>query len=200
MRSGVRGFLVIAMCLAWGLYGKPAAGQAAPLVLEVAGGASIPLGAFRSGTGPGEGTGTGPNFDLDFALSGSGRRTIVIGFSQHRFGCSAAGCPRGRDYVATGIDAGLRLNLVTTGSVHPWLGAGAITRRVEIPPLNGAQAGVSRLGVGGDLAFGVYVGASRAIALNPRVRFMAVNTGLPDRMGTLRMRYVVADLAVALSF
>ncbi len=174
--------------------------QAAPLVLEVGGGAALPLGGLRSGHAAGEGTRAGPSFDLDFALSGSGRRTIFLGFSQHRFGCAPAGCAAGDHYVATGIDGGVRLNLLTRGSVLPWLGVGALTSRVEMPRMGNVPAAVSRLGLGADAGFGVFIGAARSIGLNPGVWFRAVNVGLPDGRGTLRMRYVVASVALVFSF
>lgn len=174
--------------------------QAAPLVLEVGGGAALPLGGLRSGHAPGEGTRAGPSFDLDFAVSGTGRRTIFLGFSQHRFGCAAAGCAAGKDYVATGIDGGIRVNLLTKGSVLPWVGVGALTTRVEMPRTRDVPAGVSRLGLGADAGIGVFIGGARSIALNPGVWLRAVNVGLPGERGTLRMRYVVAAVAVVFSF
>ncbi len=177
----------------------PAAAQAAPLVLEIQGGASIPVGSLRSGSAPGEGTSASRSFGVDFALSGSGRRTIYVGFSQHRFGCAAAGCPSGELYVATGLDFGTRVSLLRSGPVNPWIRLGAVTTRVEMPPTSATPAGVSKLGIGGDVGFGVFLGTSRAIALNPAVRLTAVNTGLPGG-GVLRMRYLVADLSIVVAF
>jgi hypothetical protein len=192
----------VACALLASALGMPASvsAQASPLVLEVGGGAAIPVGALRSGHGPGQGTSAGASFDLDFAVSGAGRRTVFVGFSQHRFGCSAAGCAAGAEYVATGVDLGVRWSLLTSGPVLPWLGVGALTTRVELPPMQQFPAGVSALGLGGDVGLGVYIGASRAVALNPSVWLRAVNTGLGDGRGALRMRYLVANLAVALAF
>jgi hypothetical protein len=122
-----------------------------------------------------------------------------VGFSQHRFPCEDAGCRSGGRYVATGFQGGYRINLVTRGSVIPWVRAGVVTARVESPGVPGSAEGVSRLGVGGEIGVGVYVGTSRAIAFNPGVRWVGVNSELPGR-SLLRLRYVVADVSLALAF
>ena len=173
--------------------------QAAPLVLEARGGAAMPIGSFDDGVRPGEGVGTDTSFGLGFALSGSGRRTITAGFSQHRFGCRDAGCRIGGTYVATGVDVGLRLNLATTGDVIPWVRVAGLTTRVELDDHPEWPDGVSELGFGGEAGVGVYIGMVQQIALNPGVRFAAVNTELPGG-GLLRMRFLVADLGVAVAF
>ena len=173
--------------------------QQAGLVLEVGGGAAVPLGDFADGTGAGEGAEAGPSLSVAFARPGTGRSTVYVGFSQHRFGCEAAGCGADGRYVATGFDLGLRFALVTGRMAIPWIRVGAITTRVETDHLGGADAGVSDLGFGGEIGAGVYIGRERALALNPGVRFTAVNTVLPGG-GTLAMRYLVAQLAIAIAF
>lgn len=173
------------------------AAQQAGLVLEVGGGAVVPLGEFADGAG--EGTDAGPSLSIAFARPGTGRRTLYLGFSQHRFGCEEAGCAPGGRYVATGFDLGLRFALVTGRAAIPWIRVGAITTRVETEDLAGPDAGVSDLGFGGEFGAGVYIGRGRAVALNPGVRFAAVNTVLPGG-GTLAMRYLVAQLALAIAF
>jgi len=176
-----------------------AGAQAAPLVVEVRTGGSVPVTPFASGTRVGEGAGAGLSFGMDLALSGSGRRTLYLGFSQHRFPCENAGCPSGGRYVATGFQGGYRINLVTRGSVIPWVRGGVVTTRVESPGAPGSPEGLSRLGVGGEVGAGVYIGTSRAIAFNPGIRWVGVNSELPGG-SLLRLRYVVADLALALAF
>ena len=182
-----------------GLVAPALEAQDAPLLLEIHGGISAPIGSFADGSRPGEGATAGPSLSVAFALTGAGRRTVYAGFSQHRFGCVDAGCaPDGR-YVATGFDVGVRFALLTGHSVIPWIRLGAITTRVETDDLGGANAGVSDLGFGGEIGAGVYIGAAGRVAINPGVRFSAVNTTLPDGP-TLRMRYLVAQLAVVLAF
>jgi hypothetical protein len=167
--------------------------------VEVRTGASIPVGDFASGARVGEGVDSGPSFGVRLAMSGSGRRTLFGGFSQHRFACEDAGCPAGGDFVATGVDAGMQVNLVTSGSVVPWLRFGGLTTRVESPGMPGSPEGVSSLGWGGEVGFGVYLGAASSVALNPGIRMVAVNTELPGG-SVMKMRYVVADLGLALAF
>ena len=197
MRYGLGG-LVLAGLLA---SASPSAmgAQASPLVVEVRGGASTSVAHFRSGTRIGEGAGSGASFGVDFILSGAGRRSTYVGFSQHRFGCVNAGCASGHQFVATGFDGGFRFGLCTRCLVSPWLRLGALTTRVESGGLPGSPAGVSRLAFGGEAGFGVYIGARSAVALNPGLRFAAVNTRLPGG-ALLRMRYAVLDIGLALSF
>ena len=175
------------------------AGQASPLVIEMHGGTAVPVSSFATGTAAGEGTDAMESFGLAFAVSGAGRRTVYVGFSEHRFGCEAAGCAPGDRYVATGFDLGLRINLRTTGSVVPWLRLGALTTRVDVPAIPNDRAGVSALGFGGEAGIGLYIGASSPVALVPGIRLAAVNTELPGG-SLLRMRYVVVDVALSLAF
>lgn len=173
--------------------------QSSPLVLEVRAGSTIPVGAFSNGSAPGEGASAAPSFGVDFAASGSGRRTIYAGFGQQRFGCEDAGCRAGGRYVATSLDAGVRVSLLTRGAVNPWVRAGGVTTRVESPGLADGDAGVSDRGYGGEVGLGVYVGAWSAVAFNPGIRFTTVTVTLPGGED-LRLRYVVADLGLALAF
>lgn len=187
------------LCLSLGIAPPAIHAQAAPLVVEVRAGASIPFGDFANGSRVGEGVASGPSFGVRLAMSGSGRRTLYGGFSQHRFACEDAGCPAGGDFVATGVDAGLQVNLVTRGSVLPWIRLGGLTTRVESPGMPGSPEGVSSLGWGGEVGLGVYLGATSSVALNPGIRVVAVNTELPEG-SVIHMRYVVADLGLALAF
>ena len=173
--------------------------QASPLVLELHGGASVPVSSFANGGRVGEGGTTAASFGVDFALAGSGRRTFYVGFSEHRFACESAGCAGNGEYVATGFDVGFRFNLRSTGAVVPWIRLGAVTSKVDVPLLPGALGGVSALGVGGEAGIGLYIGMSSPIALVPGIRLTAVNTELPGG-SLLRMRYVVADVALAVAF
>ncbi len=174
-------------------------GQASPLVLELHGGAAVPVSSFANGALVGEGVAAAASMGVDLAFSGSGWRTFYVGFSQHRFGCEAAGCGAGLDYIATGFDVGFRFSLRSTGSVVPWIRLGAVTTHVEVPGFAGVQEGVSALGIGGEVGIGLYIGVSSPVALVPGIRATAVNTQLPGG-SRLHMRYVVADLALALAF
>ena len=85
------------------------------------------------------------------------------------------------------------------GAVSPWLRLGGLTTRVESAGVPGSASGVSRLAFGGEVGVGVFLGAWSSVALNPGIRFSAVNTRLPGG-SLLRMRYAVVDLGLALSF
>lgn len=185
-------------------------GQDASLAVEVLGGASVPVASFNLGTAVGEGTSFGPSFGVLLTLTGVGRRTTYVGFSQHRFGCVDAGCPQDGEYVATGMNAGFRFTLVRSGPVRPWLSVGGFTTRVESPGVHGmhtgagspssdSPAGVSSLGYGAEAGVGLYIGAGRAVALDPQVRFATVGVDLPGEQ-RLTLRTVVASLALVLAF
>ena len=191
--------LTAALCFSVGLTPCAIHAQASPLVVEVRAGASVPFGEFSSGSRIGEGVSSGPSFGVRLAASGSTRRTLYGGFSQHRFGCEDAGCPEGSEFVATGLDAGLQVNLATRGSIVPWVRFGALTTRVESPGLPEGPEGVSRLGWGGEIGLGLYLGATSPVALNPGIRMVAVNTELPGG-SLLRMRFIAADIGLALAF
>ena len=53
--------------------------------------------------------------------------------------------------------------------------------------------------MGAEVGAGVHIGATGMIALNPGVRVVAVSTELPGG-SMLRMRYLVADVAIVLLF
>jgi hypothetical protein len=176
-----------------------ASAQDSPIVVEARGGAAIPVGAFADGTAPGEGATAGPSFGVDIAVAGGGRWTPYVGFSQHRFGCEDAGCAAGGEYVATGFHAGARFVPMPGWAVLPWLGGGVVTTHVEAADLGPTNAGLSELGVGGEVTVGVHIGSASRIALSPSLRWVMVSPGLPS--GTdLEMRYLIADVGVVLSF
>jgi hypothetical protein len=193
----IRPFAIGALLLA--ALARAAAAQGAGLVLEVHGGAAVPLSGFADGSGMGEGTTAGPSLSFAFMRPNRGRRAIYVGFSQHRFGCEDAGCVAEGRYVATGFDVGVRFALLASGPVMPWIRLGGITTRVETDDLGGANAGVSDLGFGGEVGAGVYIGRSSSFAVNPGVRYALIDTRLPGG-DTLSMRYLVAQLAIALAF
>jgi hypothetical protein len=136
---------------------------------------------------------------VGFTVAGDTRRHLHLGFHQTRFFCEGAACSSGRSTVATGLDGGVRFNLRSRGSVIPWLGAGAITSRVESAGgPEGAQL-VSRLGYGGEVALGLYFfgSALSAVGLSPAVRLVAVNNRLPGG-DLLRVRFAVFELGLGL--
>ncbi|HET9949962.1 MAG TPA: hypothetical protein VFQ22_13655, partial [Longimicrobiales bacterium] len=199
-RSAAATGLVVGLAALLGCAAGPAraAAQESPLVAEAHVGVAAPVGSFANGSGAGEGAGPGLSFGVDFALPGGGRWTPYVGFAQHRFACEDAGCAAGGRYVATGFHGGVRVALVTGHALVPWVRAGAVSTRVEAGDLLGAGA-VTELGIGGEAAAGVHIGAASQLAVNPSLRFVAVDTDLPGGP-RLAMRYLVADVAVVLSF
>lgn len=193
-KLGVTAWVALAM-----LSPSEAAGQAAPLTVDIRGGVALPVGSFADGDALGEGATQGASVGFDLAFSGSGRRTFYVGFSQHRFLCGDAGCVGTGRYVATGFNAGFRFALITRGSFIPWIRLGAVTSQLESPGVGMSPEGVGGVGVGGEAGLGVYLGAWSSVALNPGVRLTRVVAKLPGG-SSLQMRYVVADLGFSLAF
>jgi hypothetical protein len=190
--------VLAAALLAPGLEPAPLRAQGSPLTVEPRLGLAVPVSSFADGTGVGEGTTPGAGFGVEVTL-GKGRRAWYAGFSQLRFGCRDAGCAVGDAYVATGVNAGVRLALAAGRRVVPWVGAGALTTRVESPGVGASAPGVSTLGWGGELSGGLWVQVARYLAATPAVRMSRAGTELPG--GTrLSLRYVVVDLGLALTF
>jgi hypothetical protein len=190
-------FLAAAL-LAPGAAPAPLGAQGSPLTVEPRLGVAVPVSSFADGSGVGEGTTPGAGFGVEVTL-GNGRHAWYAGFSQLRFGCRDAGCPAGKPYVATGVNAGVRLALAPGSRVVPWVGAGALTTRVESPGTRSSPVGVSTLGWGGEVMGGIWVRAARYLAVTPAVRVSRVGTELPGGE-RLSLRYVVMDLGLALTF
>ena len=176
-----------------------AAAQASPLIVEFRGGAAVPAFSFSDGDRPGEGVGVGPSFGVELALARGPRKSLTVGFSQHRFTCEELGCGSSEDFVATGMNVGMRVNLRTNGEMIPWVRLGGRSVRVELPERDGTPAGTSDLGYGGEVGAGVYIGTFGAVGFDPGIRFTATNTELPSG-DLLRLRHWVADLALVLAF
>ena len=191
-------FALAAALLALG--GAPARlfGQGSPLTVEGRLGAAIPVSSFADGDGVGEGATSGAGFGVEVTLGG-GWRTWYAGFSQLRFGCRDAGCPPDQPYVATGVNAGVRLAPAPASRVIPWVAVGVLTTRVESPGAGSSPAGVSSLGWGAEVGAGLWVQATRYLAVTPGVRLSRVGTELPGGE-RLSLRYLVADLGLALTF
>lgn len=182
------------------LGGEPSrlSAQGSPLTVEGRLGTAVPVSSFADGTGVGEGASAGAGFGVEVTLGG-GWRTWYAGFSQLRFGCADAGCPSGEPYVATGVNAGVRVSVAPGSRVAPWVGVGVVTTRVESPGVGASPAGVSTLGWGGEVSAGLWVQATRYLAVTPGVRLSRVGTDLPGG-ARLSLRYLVADLGLALTF
>lgn len=188
-----------ALCLLVTSLCSAAAVQAqAPLVLEGRAGLFAPVGGFRWGPDEGGRLRAGASVGVGFALERSDGLHLTLGFSQHRLDCRDDGCGGDGEYVATAWDLGARLDL-GSGAAVPWVRAGLTLPRVERDRPEPAGADVTKLAVGGELGAGVRLSIGGRFHLSPGVRFGAADTGLPQG-GTLRMRYLVADVGVVVGF
>ena len=164
----------------------------APLVVEVRGGALVPVAGARDGLeGEGE-LGAGGSFGVTLALERSDGWHLYLGFSQHRI--DAGDGP----HVSTAWDLGARLDL-GSGALVPWVRAGLTVPRVELSEAPARPATVTRPGIGGEVGAGVRFPLGGRMYLQPAVRFGAVDTELPDGP-VLRLRYAVLDAGVVIGF
>jgi hypothetical protein len=188
-----------AAALACVLAHAPAAAQDyPPLVVEGRVGAALPLGSFRTGPDQGGAISGRPSFGLHFVYRGGSGWGPYIGFTQNRFDCAADGCP-GAEYVGTTWDLGMQRTIDRAGRL--WIRTGALFGRVErdFDSAQGAQRRTSRLSAGLDAGVGVRIPVRGRLALTPGVRYDWLNTRFPDGP-LLRMRWLTADLGVALGF
>ena len=172
-----------------------------PLVIEMRGGAALPVSSFRTGPDQGGEIVRAPTFGLHFVYRSSAGWGPYAGFSQHRFDCADDGCP-GAEYVATTWDFGAQRTL----GLHGWIRAGVLFGRLErefagagAPPGEGGVAGVSSLSLGAEGGAGVRVPLRGRLALTPGLRYGWLNTRFRDD-GLMRMRWVAADLGLAIAF
>lgn len=193
--------LVGAACAGLLAAGTGAAGQISPLSVEIRMGGSLPLEEFSETKAEWPGAaGEGFAFGLDFSYAPRWWLAPYVGFSQMRFSCSAGGCGRETDLISTGFDAGARV-LFHPGRIAPWLRAGFITYRVEglAPGLGGVEGVVSDRSVGFEAGAGVAIRIRPNLVLSPGVRYAGMSPGF-DGLGSLTMRYLVADMGLVLGF
>ena len=170
----------------------------APLTLEVRAGVLAPVAGSREGRNRGGRIGPAGSFGVLFAIERSATRQFYLGFSQHRLDCTDDGCGGDGRYIATAWDLGMRFDLRALDPV-PWLRLGVTIPRVERERPAPLDAEVSSLGVGVEAGLGVRFGVGGRLSLSPGVRFGAVDTDLPSG-GTLRLRYLAADLGLVVEF
>ena len=173
--------------------------QVSPLQVEVNFGVGVPVQEF-SGPGGFEGeAGEGTTLGVHFALSTRSYLTWYVGFSQHRFGCTDAGCLAVDDLVTTSWDLGARVNLLS-GPVIPWVSVGVVSHLAEFD-----EASVptvrreSERGWGFEGGAGLMITVAPRIAINPGIRYSKVTTGL-DGSRDLEMRFLSIDLGFVLGF
>jgi len=176
-----------------------AASQEAGLAVEVAGGLAVPTGSLSSGTGTGESVSAGSSLGISFVSPRSERLALRLGFTQHRFGCSDAGCGTPDEYVVTGLNVGMRASLLPGASAAPWLGAALISARAETQGLAAPDDGVSSHALGLEVGGGFVVPAGQAASLRPAVAWALANPKLPGGE-TLSLRYFTAQLILEVRF
>ena len=114
---------------------------------------------------------TDASFGVHFVLR-SGLISFVAGFSEHRFGCTAAQCGEAVDFVSTPWDLGVRVNLREVGIV-PWVSLGATSALFDAHIEAGGAAAreASDRSWGYEVGAGVLVPVGGPFALNPGMRY-----------------------------
>ena len=173
--------------------------QISPLRWEVRGGAWIPNADLVGAQGFEGAASADASFGVHFVLR-SGLISYVVGFSEHRFGCTAGQCVEAVDFISTAWDLGLRVNLRAAGIV-PWvsLGASAALFDARVDTGNGVQREGSDRGWGYEAGAGFLIPVGGPFALNPGVRYGRSDVDFASR-GTLETRYFIADVGLVLAF
>ena len=177
------------------------AGQEGSFSVQVRGGASLPILAFRDEARGWEGRASQrASFGMGFNVPIPGPTGAYLGFSQHRFGCDSSVCPQGESWVSTGFDLALRL-VMGNRKIRPWLQGGLFTQHLEARMWDGPEA----VEVTSNRGFGFEAGGGLLVQIGPR---MSLSPGLRFGNGTvpfsaypsLRVQYLVADLGLVLGF
>ena len=192
------------MVALWGLGPSALHGQLSVLQMELNAGASVPVGTFAGAQGWEAEASSDASFGVHFALT-SGHLGYRVGFSEHRFTCSPAGCGEETNLVSTAWDVGVRVNLRTSGVV-PWLQIGVIAALVEADLATLDSGGASTTerresdrGWGYEVGGGLLIPLASRFGVNPGVRYGRVDPEFESR-GVLRERYLVVDIGFVLGF
>jgi hypothetical protein len=173
--------------------------QISPLQVEARGGAWIPTSDLVGASGFSGAASADASFGVHFVLR-SGLISYVVGFSEHRFGCTAGECGETVDFVSTAWDLGIRVNFRSAGIV-PWvsLGATAALFEARVDTGSGVQPESSDRGWGYEAGAGVLIPVGGPFAINPGVRYGRSDVDFTSR-GTLETRHVIVDLGLVLGF
>ena len=173
--------------------------QISPLQWEVRGGAWIPNADLVGAQGFEGAAAADASFGVHFVLR-SGLISYVVGFSEHRFGCTRTQCGEAVDFVSTAWDLGMRVHLRTAGIV-PWvsLSASAALFDARVETGNGLQREGSDRGWGYEAGAGFLIPVGGPFALNPGVRYGRSDVDFASR-GTLETRHIIADVGLVLAF
>ncbi len=189
------------LILLWGalLFPARAEAQISPLLLEVRVGAWIPTSDLVGAQGFEAEASADVSFGVHFMLK-SGFITYAAGFSEHRFGCTQVQCGEAVDFVSTGWDLGVRVNLRQAGII-PWVSLGAVAAILDAHVETGGVVvkESSDLGWGYEVGAGVLVPVGGPFLINPGVRYGRSDADFTGR-GTLETRYIVADVGLVLAF
>ena len=179
----------------------PARGDAqiSPLQWEVRGGAWIPSSDLAGAQNFEGAASSDASFGVHFVLR-SGLISVVAGFSEHRFGCTAVRCGETVDFVSTAWDLGLRVNLREAGIV-PWvsLSTTAALFDAHVDTGGGFVREASDRGWGYEAGAGVLVPVGGPFALNPGVRYGRSDADFAS-WGPLETRYIIVDVGLVLAF
>lgn len=173
--------------------------QISPLQVEARVGAWIPTTDLAGAQGFEGAASADVSFGVHFVLR-SGLISYVVGFSEHRFGCTAGQCGEAVDFASTAWDLGIRVNLRSAGVV-PWvsLGATAAIFDARVDTGTGVQREESDRGWGYEAGAGVVIPVAGPFAINPGVRYGRSDVDFASR-GTLETRHIIADLGFVLGF
>src|SRR5687768_3125851 len=158
---------ILALLLGGAAGPRLSAQEIPPLSIEARGGVVLPLGGFRTGPESGGRIARAGTFGAHFVYRGPSGWGPYIGFTQHRYDCTADDCP-GREYVATSWDLGMQRTL----GPWAWARAGLLFGRMEkelADPVDPRRV-ASLLGLGAEAGVGLRVPVRGRLALTPGAR------------------------------
>jgi hypothetical protein len=177
------------------------AAQEGAFAYQIRGGGTLPVLAFRSQDEGWEGkTGPGTSLAMGFTIPLIAPLGGYLGFSQHRFGCDGGVCPGGKNWISTGFDVALRLQL-GEGRTRWWLQGGLHTHRLEARLMQDGEPQwvTSRGGGGYEGGGGVLVQVGDRMSLAPGLRYGEGSVPFSDHP-SLRPRYLVLDVGLVIGF
>jgi len=175
--------------------------QEGPFGFQIRGGFTRPLAGFRDPAQGWEGEArSGSSLAMGFTFPLFRVFGGYLGFSEHRFGCDEAVCPRGKPWVATGFDVALR-SVIGRGRLRGWIQGGIHTHRMEGRLRGNPNPVTSRSDDSGgyEVGAGVLIQVGERTSLAPGVRYGLGNVPFEGR-STLGLRYMVFDIGLMLGF
>lgn len=195
--SGVGGGGLLVLLISIALTPQPVWGQYSPLLLDIRGGASLPVAAFGEAQGrPNTTLRPAESVTVRFELGGGGPWGVMVGFSQERAGCRGPACEPDERWATTSWVLGGRW-VAPTGPARPWLSAALLVPTVEWD--SDARERVSDTALGAEVGGGVRLRLGERWSTGPAIRY-ARHAAEFRRDGRWPIRSMALEWALTIGF